>query len=84
VLPDTAAEETRIVIGRIHEDLTQLMCENSWDVSFSIGAVTFVESPSSAADAVHAADELMYAVKQAGKNGIRFSVVGAESLTNSG
>jgi diguanylate cyclase (GGDEF)-like protein len=84
VLPDTAAEETRIVIGRIQEDLTQIMRDDNWDVSFSIGAVTFVEFPSSAADAVHAADELMYAVKQAGKNGARFNVVGAETVTNTG
>ena len=60
------------------------MRDDNWDVSFSIGAVTFVEFPSSAADAVHAADELMYAVKQAGKNGARFNVVGAETVTNTG
>ncbi|MBT4864051.1 MAG: GGDEF domain-containing protein [Planctomycetaceae bacterium] len=84
VLPETAAEETRIVIGRIQDDLSQLMRDNNWDVSFSIGAVTFVEFPSSAADAVHAADELMYAVKQAGKNGVGYSVVGAETLTSTG
>jgi diguanylate cyclase (GGDEF)-like protein len=76
VLPETAAEETHVVVERIQENLSQLMRDNNWDVSFSIGAVTFLESPSSADDAVRAADALMYAAKQAGKNGAHFDVVG--------
>jgi diguanylate cyclase (GGDEF)-like protein len=80
VLPETAAEETRVVIGRIQDNLNGLMRENNWDVSFSIGAVTFLESPSSAEDAIRAADELMYAVKQAGKNSARFDVIGVADV----
>jgi PleD family two-component response regulator len=37
----------------------------------SIGLVAFHEAPESAQEAVKIADDLMYAVKHGGKNGIR-------------
>lgn len=43
-----------------------------WPVTFSIGVVTFESVPESAEEMIRLADELMYAVKQSGKNRIEF------------
>jgi len=46
-------------------------CSEPWPVTFSIGAVTFLTPPESVPEMIHRADEIMYSVKQSGKNRLR-------------
>jgi GGDEF domain-containing protein len=52
------------------------MTEHKLPVTFSIGAVTCVRPPYAAEQLVNLADELMYAVKNSTKNGIRCMTLG--------
>jgi diguanylate cyclase (GGDEF)-like protein len=45
-----------------------------WPVSFSIGVMTFIRSPSSVEELIRKADALMYAAKREGKNRVKYSV----------
>jgi PleD family two-component response regulator len=46
------------------------MRANHWNVTFSIGVVTFTTPPNSTDAALNMADKLMYSVKNSGKNNI--------------
>lgn len=81
LLPDTSTDQARGVVERIRDNLLIAMRANNWNVTFSIGVATFCEPPPSADELIRAADELMYAVKRAGKNGVQFDVFGVKSLT---
>lgn len=74
VLPETTAESAKIVCRRLHRQLTEVGARQSPPVSFSIGVVTYQSIPDGE-DLVQRPDALMYAVKRAGKNDIRFAVV---------
>jgi diguanylate cyclase (GGDEF)-like protein len=54
--------------------LSQTMRENGWNVTFSIGAMTYINLPSSIDDMIRRADDLMYSVKRDGKNKIKHEV----------
>jgi GGDEF domain-containing protein len=47
---------------------------NTNQVTFSVAALTCVQTPSSVAEVIQLTDKLMYEVKQAGKDSIRYSV----------
>jgi PleD family two-component response regulator len=47
------------------------MQRNHWPVTFSIGAVTFRTPPESVHEMIQRADEIMYSVKESGKNRLR-------------
>ncbi len=79
LLPETAAESATTVVTRVHERLISAMQSNAWPVTFSIGVVTFTEPPETASELIRAADELMYAVKRAGKAGVKYDVVGLDA-----
>jgi diguanylate cyclase (GGDEF)-like protein len=72
LLPETAEEDAKKVIGRIHTSLVNEMLKNSWMVTFSIGVVTFCQAPRSVDDMVKLADSAMYRVKTNGKNGVSY------------
>lgn len=76
VLPDTDNSGARQVISKITRDLHEALDADTRRVSCSIGVVTFLDPERSPEDAVAAADELMYQVKQKGKGAVAFSVVG--------
>jgi diguanylate cyclase (GGDEF)-like protein len=50
-------------LGRLRAHLKKAMAAREWDVSFSIGAVTFRTAPASAEDVLRRSDEAMYAAK---------------------
>lgn len=81
LLIDTSTDQARSVVERIRDNLLIAMRANDWNVTFSIGAATFREPPPSAEELISAADELMYTVKHAGKNDIKYDVFGVKSLT---
>ena len=82
VLPETGREGATAVAIRIHERLSSTRFLQSDGLSVhltaSIGVAALPDVPPSAEELLRAADMSMYAVKAAGKNGIR--VVGGTTL----
>jgi diguanylate cyclase (GGDEF)-like protein len=79
LLPETGAEAGRTAISKIRHILLKDMEKNNFPVSFSIGVVTYTVPPAAVDGMVKKADDLMYSVKKAGKNGIAYSVYPGES-----
>lgn len=63
-------EPAHTVISRVQTCLLETMQEHQWPVTFSIGAITFIDIPESVDDIIAKADYLMYCVKTSGKNRI--------------
>ena len=76
LLPNTGDDEARTCLNRMRDALDAAMCEGNLPVTFSIGATTFHTPPTSVEAMIRRTDDLMYEVKNGGKNAIRFSVVG--------
>ena len=74
LLPQTSAESGRNVLDKLAELLRTAMQHGGWNVTFSIGVVTFLNSQISMEEMIRQSDELMYSVKQAGKNRIAYAV----------
>ncbi|MGB5063890.1 MAG: GGDEF domain-containing protein [Candidatus Competibacter sp.] len=72
LLPDTDIEGAREVIGKTRQLLRESLDAAGFPVTCSVGAVTFQQPPSSADEAVKAADHLMYQVKNQGKDAVAF------------
>jgi diguanylate cyclase (GGDEF)-like protein len=68
LLPATSGEAAIVFLNEMHDHLNATATRNSWPVTFSIGAATYVEAPQSIDEVVQRADELMYSVKRSGKN----------------
>ncbi len=75
LLPETAAEGARAIITKIQHSLLHEMRDNGWPVTFSIGMLTCMEVSGTSDELINLADELMYAVKNNGKNAISEAVV---------
>jgi diguanylate cyclase (GGDEF)-like protein len=74
VLPEIAGGATGSVLDNLRKQLTRAMDKGGWPVTFSIGAVTFEAPVDTSREALQVADVAMYAVKRAGKDGIRHAV----------
>ena len=74
VLPEIAGGATGSVLDNLRKQLTRAMDRGGWPVTFSIGAVTFEAPVDTSREALQVADVAMYAVKHAGKDGIRHAV----------
>ena len=70
-LPETGEAGARVVLNRVFESLTAAIHAPGCSVSVSIGAVAWSKPPATVENMMLAADELMYDVKRAGKNGVR-------------
>ncbi|HWZ45003.1 MAG TPA: diguanylate cyclase [Candidatus Saccharimonadales bacterium] len=79
LLPEAGQSAAEHAASNLHECLTAAMREKNWRITFSIGVMTFATPPESAEQVVRLADELMYTMKHAGKNGIAASVMARES-----
>lgn len=71
LLPGSGYQPARTVINRVQNQLLSTMEENQWPVTFSIGAVTFINPPASVDAMIQQADHLMYLVKNNGKNHLK-------------
>lgn len=69
LMPNTDEAVLGGLLNRLQEALGD-GTKSTATVTFSIGAVTFVETPASVNSALHQADELMYRVKASGKGNI--------------
>jgi len=80
LMPETTSAPAQQVLQRLRHLLLNAMRDREWPVTFSMGAVTFIEPPASVDEMVQRADALMYAGKQEGKDVIRYEVVGTAPL----
>lgn len=71
LLPETHYEGAQIVLSRLQYSLNDLIEMESFPVSFSIGAITFLTLPGSVDVMLELVDHLMYEVKHSGKNGMK-------------
>jgi diguanylate cyclase (GGDEF)-like protein len=73
LLPEMDEAAAEIVISRLQTALLDEMARAGWPVTFSMGILTCNTAPPSTEDAVHLADQLMYAAKRTGKNCIEYA-----------
>jgi diguanylate cyclase (GGDEF)-like protein len=74
LLPETDNEAARITVTKIQQVLLQAMKSHKWKVTFSIGAITYHKYSLRIDTMIKNVDELMYSVKDSGKNDIRFTL----------
>ena len=75
LLPETDQAAAQAAIEKIQISLLDEMRRNNWPVTFSIGVLTCINTPQTSDRLVRQADDLMYSVKNNGKNGISYSVL---------
>lgn len=73
-LPESDAESAKISVYKVRALLLKSMKDKNWEVTFSIGVITFNNFSYSLDEVIRKADGLMYAVKDHGKNNILFGV----------
>ena len=74
LLPETGQEGARAIIAKIQRIFLGEMQSNGWPVTLSVGLLTCIEMPRTADELIKLADNLMYSVKNNGKNAIGESV----------
>ena len=74
LFPDTDQAGARVLISKIQISLLEEMRKNKWPVTFSIGVVTYINMPQTINELIKQADDLMYSVKNNGKNSISYSI----------
>lgn len=72
LLSDVSASTARAMSSRLRTNLLEGMRQYAWPVTFSIGVASFTAIPESVDDMVRCTDELMYTVKQNGKDNIAY------------
>jgi len=72
LLPETNAENARLVLDKLQGALKNAMTTYKWTVTFSVGVVTF-KTPGATADSmIDMADKTMLLVKKTGKNRVSY------------
>ncbi len=74
LLPETGQVAAQVAVSKIQIGLLDEMRRNHWPVTFSIGVVTCINIPRATDPLLKQADDLMYSVKNKGKNSIGYSV----------
>jgi diguanylate cyclase (GGDEF)-like protein len=74
LLPETDAQTAPIAISNMQRALLKEMAENGWAVTFSIGVLTLTTPQISVDEMLGRADQLMYVVKNGGKNNIHHAI----------
>jgi diguanylate cyclase (GGDEF)-like protein len=75
LLPETDKNSVQIVFTEVLDLLKETMIIYKWNVSFSVGVISFISPPDDVKKAVKYADELMYHVKNKGKNNIFYKSI---------
>jgi diguanylate cyclase (GGDEF)-like protein len=73
LLPETNKQTAPVVMSNMQRELLKHMNENGWSVTFSIGVLTLTASQLSVDEILGRADQLMYGVKNGGKNNIHYA-----------
>lgn len=74
LFPGTDHEAARKINLKLQQTLLNEMADRQYPVTFSIGSLTCLEPPRSTDELIKMADNLMYTVKNNGKNAINYSV----------
>ena len=74
LFPETGHLAVKSALSKIEKGLNKEMRKFDWPVTFSIGVITFLESPDTSNELIKMADDLMYTVKNNGKNAIVYSI----------
>lgn len=74
MFPETDQHKVKIIVKKLQNSLLKKMKSNDWNVTFSMGVLTILAHPPTAREIVRLTDELMYSVKNEGKNNVKFSV----------
>lgn len=74
LFPEAGQSEAEVIMFKIYSHLTEQLRQKYPFVTFSAGAVTFIAAPSSTAETIKIADDLMYSVKNSTKNGVKYSL----------
>jgi diguanylate cyclase (GGDEF)-like protein len=74
LLTETDSHRAGEIVQRIKHILTIEMQIHEWPVAFSIGVLTCTNTALTVEEMVNKADELMYRVKNNGKNAISYSI----------
>lgn len=74
LFPETNQVSARSALPKIQEHLNAEMQKRNWPVTFSIGVLTCTAAPPTTDALVAMADQLMYSVKNSGKNSIRYDI----------
>jgi len=83
ILCRNTSEDKAIPFGeRLAKRLNQCMREGDWAVTFSIGIATFLTPPESVADLIREADNLMYSVKHASRDGVLHQTINGNGQSN--
>lgn len=75
LLIETGYDAAHVAIKKIQKALLGKMSEKGYPVTFSIGSLTCEMPPQNIDELIRTVDQLMYSIKESGKNGIRFSLV---------
>ena len=78
MLPETDGNGAPAVISSMQRALSKEMNENGWSVTFSMGVLTLAAPQLSVDEMLGRADQLMYRVKNAGKNNIHYATYPTE------
>ena len=74
LLPETNAQIAPVAISNMQRALLSEMNENGWSVTFSIGVLTLSDPRLSVDEMLGRTDQLMYIVKNSGKNNIQYAI----------
>jgi diguanylate cyclase (GGDEF)-like protein len=74
LFPEMEAEESRKIMPKIHKSLLDTILENKWRITISMGVGTFRGPNFNVEEILRLTESLMYSVKDAGKNGIKYEV----------
>jgi len=72
LLPETDQAAAQAILTTIHSEIIAGLQAGGWDVTISIGVLTCQDPPPGANEVIAKVDEVMYSVKHAGKNAIKF------------
>ena len=74
IFPETRQQEVKRAFAKARKSLDNRMKSKNWNVTFSVGVVTFENLPADVKEAINIADDLMYSVKNHKKNDVAFQV----------
>jgi len=72
LFPETGQNSVRTIITKLQNGLLKIMQQHRWPITFSIGVLTCDAMYPDADDLIKSADALMYSVKNASKNGVKY------------
>jgi diguanylate cyclase (GGDEF)-like protein len=74
LLPETDRETAPTVIANMQRNLLDEMQKNNWPITFSIGVLSLTATQLSVDEMLGIADQMMYIVKNNGKNNVYYDV----------